>query len=287
MHLNYFKRKTPGEIIIYSITSLIFAVVAFTYVYILLWTFMSGLKTHSEIILNPFALPLRPIWNHFIEVTQLLEVNEHGFWSMLFNSAYFSILGAFLTQFVTATFAYTCTKYKFKGSEIPYVIILVMITLPIYGTAGASYKLYRDLKMIDSYWLILVNLGGMNGSFLYYRAFFKNVSNTYIEAAQIDGAGHFTIYLKVIFPQARPLFGALFLTGWLGSWNSYDSALVYLPNLPTLTVGLYQFNTEMIYRARLDILFAGCFIAAIPALILFVAFNNVLTTNVSLGGIKG
>lgn len=287
MHLNYFKRKTPAEIVIYTVVSILFAAVAFTYVYILFWTFMSGLKTHSEIVLNPFALPVRAIWSHFAEVTTLLEVNGHGFWSMLFNSTYFSVLGAFLTQFVTATFAYTCTKYKFKGSEIPYIIILVMLTLPLYGTAGATYKLYRDLGMIDSYWLILVNLGGMNAAFLYYRAFFKNVSNTYMEAAQIDGAGHFTVYLKVIFPQTRPLFGALFLTTWLSSWNSYDSALVYLPNLPTLTVGLYQFNTEMIYRARLDILFAGCFIAAIPAIILFVAFNNVLTTNVSLGGIKG
>ena len=88
-------------------------------------------------------------------------------------------------------------------------------------------------------------------------------------------------------PMAKPLFGALFLTGWLGIWNNYESALIYLPNLPTLPVGIYQFNTEMIYRARLDILFAACVIISIPAIILFVAFNKVITTNVSLGGIKG
>ena len=85
----------------------------------------------------------------------------------------------------------------------------------------------------------------------------------------------------------KPIFGALFLTNWLGTWNNYESALVYLPNLPTLPVGIYQFNTEMIYRARLDILFAACVIISIPAIVLFVAFNKVITTNVSLGGIKG
>ena len=103
----------------------------------------------------------------------------------------------------------------------------------------------------------------------------------------IDGANDFQIYFRVMFPQALPIFSALYLTGWIGVWNSYDSALIYLPNLPTLPVGIYQFNTEMIYRARLDILFAACVIISIPAIILFIAFNKLITSNVSLGGIKG
>lgn len=285
--IKYFQRKSPVESVIYCLVSLLFAIVAISYLYILLWTLMSALKTHTEIVMDPFALPAKLNWDHFIEVTKLLEVNGQGFWRMLFNSSYFSVLGAFLTQFITAFFAYVCTKYKFPGCEIPYLIILVTMTLPIYGAGGATYKLYRDLGLVDSYAHIICNLGGMNVNFLYYRAFFKNVSNTYAEAAQMDGAGHFTTYFRVIFPQAKPIFGALFLTTWLGSWNTYESALIYLPNLPTLPVGLFQFNTEMIYRARLDILFAGCFITAIPALVLFVGFNKVITTNVSLGGIKG
>jgi ABC-type glycerol-3-phosphate transport system permease component len=123
--------------------------------------------------------------------------------------------------------------------------------------------------------------------FLYYSAFFKNLSWTYAEAAMIDGAHDFDIYFRVMLPQAKPIFGALFLTQWIGAWNSYDSALIYLPTLTTLPVGIFQFNTEMIYRARLDILFAACVLIALPAIILFIAFNKIITTNVSLGGIKG
>ena len=73
----------------------------------------------------------------------------------------------------------------------------------------------------------------------------------------IDGAGHFKIYFRIMLPQARPIFGALFLTQWLSVWNSYESAMIYLPDLPTLPVGIYQFYTEMMYRARFDILFAA------------------------------
>jgi ABC-type glycerol-3-phosphate transport system permease component len=282
-----FERKTPGERILHILVSLVFAVVAFTYVYMFFWAVMSACKTHTEIIMNPFALPKKWHWDHFIEVVSSLEVNGHGFWEMLFNSCFFSVGGALLQTFVTITFAYCCTMYKFPGSNLPYTIILVIMTLPIYGAGGATYALYRQLGMVDSYTHIICSAAGMTGSFLYFRAFFKNMSWTYAEAAAMDGCGPFRIYFKVMLPQAKPIFGALFLTTWLASWNNYESALLYLPNVPTLPVGIYQFNTEMIYRARLDILFAACVLVSIPALILFTVFNKVITTNVSVGGIKG
>lgn len=285
--LKSFDRKSPAEIVLYCLVSLLFAVVAFSYLYIVFWAVMSGAKTHTEIVLAPFSLPKKWNWSHYIEVFSLLNVNGHGFFEMLFNSCYFSIVGSLINQFVTITFAYCCSKYKFPGSTLPYTIIMIVITLPIYGAGGATYKLYRNLGLVDSYAHILCSAGGMNLNFLYYRAFFKNLSWTYAEAAQIDGAGHFGVYFKVMLPQARPIFGALFLLCWLGSWNSYESALLYLPNLPTLPVGIYQFNTEMIYRARLDILFAACVLVSLPALLLFAFFNKVITSNVSLGGIKG
>ena len=280
-------RKSPAEAAVYGVVSLLFLVIALSYLYIVFWALMSGAKTHDEIVMNPFALPAVWNWNHYIEVISQLEVNGHGFLEMLFNSCYFSVVGSLIQQFVTMTFAYCCTKYKFKGSEIPYTIILIMMTLPIYGAGGATYKLFRNLGMIDTYAHVLCSAGGMSAQFLYYRAFFKNLSWTYAEAAMMDGAGLFSIYFKVMFPQAKPIFGALFLTVWLASWNSYESTLLYLPNLPTLPVGIFQFNAEMLYRARLDILFAACVFVSIPAILLFAIFNKTITTNVSVVGIKG
>jgi ABC-type glycerol-3-phosphate transport system permease component len=122
---------------------------------------------------------------------------------------------------------------------------------------------------------------------MYYMAYYKNVSGTYAEAARVDGANDFKIYFRIMLPQAKPIFGAMFLTQWISVWNSYETALVYIPNLPTLPVGIYQFNQDMIYQMRLDILFAACLIVVLPALILFIAFNKTITSNVSAGGIKG
>lgn len=281
------KRKAPAEKVIYCFVSLIFLLFALSYIYIIAWTLMSSLKTHTEIVLDPFSLPKVLNWSSYLELPEVFYVNNNGFGQMLFNSVWFSVVGAFLQQFVTIAFAYCCSKYKFPGSEWIYTIVLIMTTLPIYGTGGATYRLYHELGLINTYAHVLASCAGFNIHFLYYRAYFKNLSWTYAEAAMMDGANHFQIYSKVMLPQAKPLFFSLFLTTWLASWNNWSSVLLYLPKLPTLPVGIQQFNVEMIYKARLDVLFAACMIVAIPALVMFIAFNKVLTTSVSVGGIKG
>lgn len=285
--MKLFSRKSLSESILHICVSLLFLAVCSSYVYVLVWGLIAGNKTHTEIVLNPFGLPEVWHWEHFLEVFSSLNVGGNNFWNMLLNSLYFSVIGTFITQFTTASFAYCCTRYKFPGSNLPYTIILIMMTLPIYGMGGSTYKILHSMGLINSYAYIITAISGMSAGFLYYRAYFQNMSWSYVEAAQMDGANDFDIYLKIMLPMAKPIFGALFLTGWLTSWNGYETALVHYPDIPTLPVGIYQFNIEMMYRARLDILFAACILVCLPALILFAMFSKVITTNVSLGGIKG
>lgn len=284
--LESLKRKSLAEKILYCFVSAVFMVVALSYIYILVWTLISSLKTHTEIVMDPFSLPEVWQWKNYLELAELFNVNGHSFWEMLFNSLWFSVVGSFLGQIVPITFSYACTKYVFPGSKIIHTIILVMLTLPIYGNGGALYTVYHNLGLVDTYAHVLASMSGFNMFFLYYTAYFKNLSWTYAEAAFMDGADDFQVYFKIMLPQAKPLLVACFLTTWLGAWNNYETAMIYLPNLPTLPVGVYQFNVEMIYRARLDILFAACIIVSVPALIIFIIFNKTMTESVSLGGIK-
>lgn len=282
-----FERKAPAEIAIHILVSALFMLLALSYIYILVWAVLAGFKTNRDIVMEPFKLPNTWNWKNYIDVFQTLEVNDNNFLDMLFNSIYFTVGGTFITQVSTMTFAYVCSKYKFPGSNLIYPVILVMMTLPIYGNGGAMYKIYHGLGFIDSYVRLITAVGAMNVFFLYYTAYFKNLSWTYAEAAMMDGANDFQIYFRVMVPQSKPIFGALFLTNWVTNWNAYEGQLIYSPNLPTLPVGIYQFSTEMIYQARLEILFAACVWASVPAIVLYIAFNKVITTNVSVGGLKG
>ena len=82
------------------------------------------------------------------------------------------------------------------------------------------------------------------------------------------------------------MIGALFLLAWMGAWNSYEGQLLYLKSLPTLSVGIYIFDSDTEGLARKDLLYSACMIASIPTLIIFACFNNIMMSNISLGGIK-
>lgn len=281
------KRKSIGEKALYIVVACVFMLVALSYVYILVWTFIAGAKTHTEIVMDPFSLPDKWNFKHYLEVFEVFKVNNSNFGDMLFNSIWFAGAGTLLTQLCSATFAYCLAKYTFPGSNKIYVVLVALLSLPIFGSGGAMYKLYYNLGLINNYAQVLLSYAALNMYTLYYVAYFQSFSGAYAEAARMDGANDFQIYFKVVLPQAKPMFLAMFLTQFITEWNTYESTLIYLPKRPTLPVGIFQFNSEMIYNLRLDILFAACFIVVLPALILFIVFNKTIMTSVSLGGLKG
>lgn len=282
---SYLKRKTPSEMVLYIIIFLIFCAFAFSYVYMIFWCAYSGMRNVNDLEMNPFGFSSLQLKN-YVDVFSVLEVSGSNFFDMLLNSLYFSFLGPFLCITVTSMMAYVTAKYRFFGSRAVYFIVLVVITMPLYGSNTAMYKLLFNLGFLNSRLMILTSLNAFSIYYMYFYAFYKGLSNSYMEAAEIDGANKWQIYFRIMLPQAGAMFGSLFLMLWISDWNSYQSALIYLSKLPTLAVGIYKFQTRMMYHSRMDILYAACTISLIPPLVLFAFSNNALMSNVSLGGIK-
>lgn len=281
-----FHGKTKAEFVLYALIFLLFLLFALSYLYLLVWCLFAGLKTHDELVMNALALPENWLFVNFVNVFHLIKYNDTTFMGMVFYSIYFSIFGAFLSTMSTCMIAYAATKYKFPGSRALFYCSLVMIELPIYGSGGSQYKLLYNLGLINSPLMIITSVGGLGMYFMYFNAFFKGLSWTYAEAAQIDGANDFTVFFRVMFPQTRVLFGSLFLITMIGEWNNYGTAIIYLSKMPTLAAGLYLFKIQMEFNAQLNYYYAACFLALLPMLLIFVAFNNAIMSNVSLGGIK-
>ena len=287
MLLSYWRKRhlSISERVVRTIVWILFAAVAFSYLYLVFWCFYSGARTNDDIALNTFGFSSIHLEN-YVEVFSKFEFNGSNFFAMIWHSIYFSFFGPLISIFLASMLAYCCAKYKFFGSALIPAIILVVMTLPIYGSGTAMYRLLYQLNWINSYAMIFTSFNGFTGYFLYFFAFYKTVSSTYSEAASLDGANPWQIFFRVIFPQSLPMFGALFLMAWIGEWNAYASPLLYLPNLPTLSVGIYQFQEVAKFTNRMDLLFAGCAISMLPPLILFAFCNKTMMENVSIGGIK-
>ncbi len=278
--------RSPSEFVLHCFVFVLFSVFAFSYVYVLVWAFLSGLKTHSQVVLTPFSWPETPYFGHYIEVLSFLEVDGNGFFMMLFNSIWFSCLGPAVSIFTTSMFAYVSSKYRFPFSRFFYPLSLIVITLPIYGSSGMSYKLYYSLGLTNSYLYPLLSIGTFGTNFLFFYAYYEGISNTYMEAAKMDGANNYVIFFRIILPLAMPIMGALYVTAWIGSWNGYETPLVYYPEIPTLSVAIFTIEKDMQYYVRMDLLFAACVYLTLPPLIIFSCFSRVILSNVSFGGIK-
>ena len=116
---------------------------------------------------------------------------------------------------------------------------------------------------------------------------FTSVSDTYIEAASVDGAGRFKTFFQVILPMVKgPLIACSVLTA-IGYWNDYQTPFLYLPDdYQTLAVGLQQFQSEY-DRFDKPLIFASMIISILPILILYLVFQKRIIKSTNAGGLKG
>lgn len=291
--MKYMKKpRKLSEKLAFMIVFIIFALYAFTVLYALFWLFTNSLKTVPEWDTSKFTLPKEFLKNgnpfaNYISAWKELEIDGVGVPGMLFNSLWYSVGGAFIGIWFSCLTAYVVSKYNFVGRNVVYGVAIIQMILPIVGNLPATYKMYNDLGITNSPLLLVTSAGGLGGNFLIFYAIFQGVSNHYMEAAKIDGAGHYAIFFKIMLPQVRATMLSLFIMAFIGTWNDYMGPLLYLDELPTLATGLMVFEKNMIYDVNYPVFFAGVSILVLLPLILFAFFSDKMMTSVSIGGLKG
>ena len=121
---NSFKRKAPAEVAVHIIVSAIFMLVALSYLYIFAWAIIAGLRTNSEIVVNPYGMPKIWHWENYRDVFSMLEVNGNNFLDMLFNSEKMSAMSDSVSQ-DTSGFGVFCIVS-------PSLILLVFSLIHLY-----------------------------------------------------------------------------------------------------------------------------------------------------------
>ena len=214
---------------------------------------------------------------------------------MLGNTLMYTIGGATIYAIMPCMTAYLCAKYDdFKLSGIIYVVYLFMMCMPIVGNYPTELTFLRNIGIYDTIWgNYIQKMTGSGMYFFVYHAYFKGVSNTYREAAEIDGAPQLTIMVRIYFPLAVKMVSTVFLIQFVNLWNDYQTPLLYLPTFPTVAYGIFLLNSDDSSKlAGLRNLYgitpkmAGCMLLAVPITIIFIIFKERLMGDVSLGGIK-
>ncbi|WP_404427060.1 carbohydrate ABC transporter permease [Ureibacillus chungkukjangi] len=221
----------------------------------------------------------------------------------IFNSVFITIVGTLLNLFLTSITAYVLARTEFVGKRIVLVVLIaIMVFEPSMIT---EYLLMKDLHLLNSYAAVIL-YKAINVYYLFIlMRFFQEVPTSILEAAKIDGAGHFRIFTRIMLPLSKPALATLALFYGVYHWNEYFRATIYLsdPNKWPLQVVLRQFvvtqdNTTLLkgvegmtpeLLATLDfgsLQSATIVVAVIPMLLLYPLILKYFTKGTMDGGVK-
>jgi len=231
------KKLTWTTAIIYGILFLISLSILIPILNLLAMSFSDPLKVHElkglDIIPKGFSLI-----NYEVLFSNPLIVRS------IFNSLFITAAGTALNLFLTAMAAYVLARTNFVGKRL--VIIFLIVIMVFEPGLIPEYLLVKDLGLLDSY-LSLILYKAINVFYLFIlMRFFEDVPDSILEAARIDGAGHFKIFTKIMLPLSKPGLATLGLFYAIYHWNEYFRATIYLtdPNKWPLQVVLRQFVVE-------------------------------------------
>ena len=241
-----------------------------------------------KIVLEKFVITRRAVY-YGLGPEQIVHTCKAGFGELLVNTLLYTVGGALIYALMPALTAYLCAKYPYKLSAILVVVYTLMMCMPIVGSTPFELTFLRNTGLYDN--IIGNYIQKMTGSGMYffvYLAYFKGTSETYREAAQIDGASQFRIMTTIYFPLAIKIIATVFLIQFVALWNDYQTPLLYLPTHPTLAYAVYYVSYEAfepaLYHTPPRI--AGLMLLAVPIVNLFAIFKDKLMGDISLGGIK-
>src|SRR5579875_2559008 len=273
------RMRLTGRVAVYALVTVSVLVVLFP----LLWMLAAALKTNAQII-DPQAplIPTDPQWGNIASAWTAAP-----FGRFFINSAIFSVVTT-AGQIATGMLAgYAFAMYDFPGKRVLFYLVLNGIMIPFTVVLVPVVQLLADVSWVNTYQgLIVPNLASALGCFL-YRQFFLGVPLELGEAARIDGASEWRIFLRIYRPLAQPMTAAFIIIAFLQNWNNFLSPLVVTSSekLMMVSQGLTIFGGQ-ISKVSYNLLMAGSLIAVVPVLAVAMVAQRRVVEGLTLGAVR-
>jgi multiple sugar transport system permease protein len=267
---------------------LLLVVIGFILLLPFLLAAIGSFKADAEIIAYPpKLLPAQWLWQNWVTVWNT-DIGQGGtFPRWLFNTAFLSVTIAVLEVIGCSMAAYAFSRLDFPGRDLVFYLMLGTMMVPGAVTLIPGYVLMSKLKLINTYWSLILPGIVSAGAIFILTQFFRSIPRDLEEAAIIDGASHLQLYRNVILPLARPALLTVFILQFQAMWNNFLTPLLYLdqPKMYVLNVALSIFRQQ--YKAQWNLILVGAMFNAIPILILFFLFSRYYVEGATYTGMKG
>lgn len=256
------------------------------------WLVVSSTKSQRDLFAT-FGL-----WfgREFSLVDNLRDLFAYGngiFGRWLLNTLFYATTSAVGASLLAALGGYAFAKYRFKGRELLFAIVLGAIVVPLTALVIPLFLLMSRIGLLNTPWaVILPSLVNPFGLYLMRVYAQTSIPQEMLEAGRVDGASEFRIFRSIAFPMMLPGFITVLLFAFVATWNNYFLPLVVLSSqdLLPVTVGLSQMNSTAYGGGGAQVMFTvvitGSLVAVVPLILGFVFLQRYWRGGLSLGAVK-
>jgi len=245
---------------------------------------LSSFKTNLEVLrVPPTFFPERFTLENYRTILNDPRLPLLRFYG---NSAFVAVFNVTSTVFTSALIGYMFAKHEFRGKRLLFGWFLALMMIPSQITMIPSFLILSRLGLINSLWgLVIFSAVDAFGIFL-MRQFCESLPNELLDAARIDGASEWQIFVRIVLPQLKPALATLGILSFMGSWNAYLWPMIVLQRVDvrTLPVILTWYNSA--HTGQGALVMAATVLIMVPILLVFVNFQRWIVRGFTMTGFR-
>lgn len=274
-------RKTKiSHVFIYTFL----VILALIYLLPLAWVVLTSLKDDSVLMISPWALPARPMFENYSFSWTMGHLG-----TATLNSFIVCTVTLFFSMLFGAMAAFAIAKMRWKLSKYMLLYFMIGMMIPVHCVLIPLFVQFSSLKLSNTLIGIIIPYITFSLPITIYIlvGFFESIPNELFESACIDGCSVFKMFTMVGIPLAKTGFMVTGLMTFVGNWNELLLAMVFISNeaKKTLPVSLTKFVGP--YHTNYCQMFAAIVIAVIPTIIVYCCFANQIVEGLTAGAVKG
>jgi multiple sugar transport system permease protein len=269
-----------------AVLYLLAVALGFVFLFPFFWMLISSVKLNKDVL----AIPVRFFpteWNWKSYVNVFTAFPDFDFPRFILNSFIVTAAAVLLCLFFSATAGYGFAKYRFRGNNLLFTIVLATIMITFEAVVVPLYILVRQLGISNTYWGMIIPESLTAFGVFMMRQFFYALPNDFLESARIDGANEYVIFSRIGLPMAKTALLALviFHAQWVWNLLLWPMITISEPSLRVLPQGIALFKGG--YNTPYPEQLAVSVIACLPLVLLYLFLSKYFVQGITMTGIKG